>query len=158
MRGDDLTNMGMTMCIPKFLQQRVKGQDTATASAPPPPPAPVLRREQCKAEKSFYLKPRSDLSHLCQDSSPAGTLSPHLNYAKISLSCLPLITLQKAPSYYLNHVTDWVMCGLMPGPHSPDPPGCTAGMVCSPSTAILPTWRQRVFSEARAARVARVRR
>lgn len=73
MRGDDLTNMGMTMCIPKFLQQRVKGQDTATASAPPPPPAPVPRREQCKAEKSFYLKPRSDLSHLCQDSSPAGT-------------------------------------------------------------------------------------
>ena len=74
MREDGLTNMEMTMCIPKFLQQRVKGQDAATASTPPPPPAPVPRREQCKAEKSFYLQPRSDLSHLCQDSSPAGTL------------------------------------------------------------------------------------
>lgn len=140
----------MTTC-PHVSAAKGQGQSIATASAPPPPPAPVPRREQSRLRKVFIYNPdqTSPTSARIHHLLLARYISPLLNYAKISLSCLPLITLQKAPSYYLNHVTDGVMCGLMPG--------CTAGVVFSPSTTVLPTWSPRVFSEARGAHLARVR-
>lgn len=133
-----------------FLQQRVKSR-----ALPQPLHRPLLlpqfpEESNARLRKVFIYNPdqtspTSARIHLLL----ACCISPLINYAKISLSCLPLITLQKAPSYYLNHVTDGVMCGLMPG--------CTAGVVFSPSTTVLLTWSPRVFSEARGAHLARVR-